>query len=98
MGVIAREKAYNHDLEAALLGGLLLDSTYLKDILEMIDASMFHNPQNSIIFSAIIALDRKESPIDCILVNNEIYKHEENITFSPSLVYEYANTCPSTKN
>lgn len=89
-------KDYNEELEQCIIGALIIDASRIKEVLALIDQNSFFDPTNNLIFSKMIALSKKELPIDPILLNNELFKTDKNHDFSR--IYVYANNTQSIKN
>jgi replicative DNA helicase len=62
----------NVDAEKSILGAVLLDDDVILKVAEVVVPSDFYNPQNSIIFEAMIHLFEKQSPIDVLTLTAEL--------------------------
>jgi replicative DNA helicase len=52
-----------------VLGGLLLDHQALDQVLEVLQVRDFYNPENRLIFSAMLRLSELAKPLDIITVS-----------------------------
>lgn len=60
------------DLEDAIIGGILVESTAFDKIEDILSTEDFYAPCNAIIFRAITQLRQKRSPIDLLTVSQEL--------------------------
>jgi replicative DNA helicase len=68
----ASTQPQNLDIEASLLGSLLIDSDAFIKIGDMIRAEDFFDAQHSRIFAAMYALHEKRSPIDILTLSEQL--------------------------
>lgn len=61
---------YNHDAEAAVLGGLLIDNNKIKKVREIISSDDFLDNKHKWIFRAIEALDKQGTPLDVLTLSD----------------------------
>ncbi|MFN8614990.1 MAG: replicative DNA helicase [Vampirovibrionales bacterium] len=66
------------EAEEAIIGGLLVDSTYLNDVVEILKPADFYHPQHQCLFEAMVYLYNKSEPIDVITVT-EVLKTWERL-------------------
>lgn len=62
------------DLEEAVLGAIMLDSTCLNGIIDMLQEEMFYKEAHQIIYAAIVGLYKDSLPVDILTVTKEIKK------------------------
>src|SRR5436853_264538 len=62
----------NLDIEASLLGSLLIDGDGFLKISDQIDANDFYDERHKIIFSAMRALHDKRSPLDILTLSEQL--------------------------
>jgi replicative DNA helicase len=75
--VKASTQPQNLDVEASLLGSLLIDSDAFLKIGDMISADDFFDAQHSRIFAAMRALHDKRSPIDILTLSEQLKNAEQ---------------------
>lgn len=90
---------HSEEAELGVLGGLMLDSGELDNVLELIDEADFYKPAHQLIFSALVSLHEKSTAIDLITVS-EILDSRGELERSGGLSYiaEVADSTPSTAN
>lgn len=62
------------DLEAQILGAILIDNDVLNEILQFLNYRHFYKKSHSIIFQAIIQLNGKNEPIDAATLKEELQR------------------------
>ena len=60
------------ELEAAILGGILIDNQALNDVIQFLDYSHFYSSKNAIIYQAMTNLEIKNEPIDANTLKDEL--------------------------
>ncbi len=60
------------DIEAAVLGAMLLDKEALAKAFEVIDAEAFYRPAHGLIFRAMVGLFERSEPVDLITLAEEL--------------------------
>jgi replicative DNA helicase len=60
------------DMEAAVLGSLMLEMDAATDVMDICRAEYFYKPENGIIFEAIYQLFNEGHPIDILTVTNKL--------------------------
>lgn len=63
------------EAEQAVLGGILLDSTVLDDVMDIVRAEDFYLPAHRLIYSSCIALTEQNAPIDLLTVRSQLKDH-----------------------
>ena len=71
-----RQLPYDHDAEAAVLGGLLIDSEALHRVLPVIKPEDFHRARNQFCFEACIAVSQRGDAVDQITVARELAQRD----------------------
>ncbi len=97
----ARLRVPPHSLEAeqAVLGGLLLDHQALDQVLEVLQVRDFYNPENRLIFSAMLRLSELAKPLDIITVSELLDQDGELHTIGGiAHLAELARHTPGTSN
>src|ERR1700758_4485594 len=86
----------NIDVEASLLGSLLIDGEAFLKISDMLRADDFFDKKHSLIFASMRTLHDKRSPID-ILTLSEQLKNESKLDLVGGAAYltELTNTVPT---
>ncbi|GHA64026.1 replicative DNA helicase [Streptomyces tendae] len=88
-----------HDLaaEQAVLGGMLLSTDAIADVVEVLDgAADFHEPHHEFVYSAILALYARTLPVDPITVTNHL--REQGLLAKvggPAAVHDLVNQVPT---
>jgi replicative DNA helicase len=94
--VKANTQPQNLDVEASLLGSLLIDSDAFIKIGDMISADDFFDVQHSKIFAAMRALHDKRSPIDILTLSEQLKSVEQlNAVGGASFLTELTNFVPT---
>lgn len=62
------------DLEEVVLGALMIDSSALNTVIDLLKEEMFYKTAHQVIFAAIISLYKKDEPIDILTVVQELKK------------------------
>ena len=94
-----RQLPYDHDAEAAVLGGLLIDGDALHRVLPLIKPEDFHTGRNQYCFAACIAVFGRREAVDQITVARELAMRDrlETVGGLPYLGQLVANT-PTSVN
>ena len=94
-----RQLPYDHDAEAAVLGGLLIDGDALHRVLPIIKPEDFHRARNQHCFAACIAVFGRQEAVDQITVARELAQRDrlETVGGLPYLGQLVANT-PTSVN
>jgi len=94
-----RQLPYDHDAEAAVLGGLLIDGDALHRVLPLIKPEDFHRARNQHCFAACIAVFGRQEAVDQITVARELAQRDrlEAVGGLPYLGQLVANT-PTSVN
>ncbi len=94
-----RQLPYDHDAEAAVLGGLLIDGDALHRVLPLIKPEDFHRARNQHCFAACIAVFGRQEAVDQITVARELAQRDrlETVGGLPYLGQLVANT-PTSVN
>ena len=71
-----RQLPYDHDAEAAVLGGLLIDGEALHRVLPVIKADDFHRARNQFCFEACVAVSQRGDGVDQITVARELQQRD----------------------
>lgn len=64
------------DLEAAVLGALLLEQNAFADVSETLSPESFYDKRNQLVFTAIRELALKQLPVDMLTVKEQLKKKE----------------------
>jgi len=60
------------ELEAKILGSILIDNLVMNDIVQLLEPKHFYRPAHGIIFQAMINLDGKKEPVDPNTLKEEL--------------------------
>ena len=66
------EPPHSIEAEQSVLGGLMLDSRHIDDVIEMLKEEDFYHPQHQAIFSAICSLHKQSQPCDAVKVHEKL--------------------------
>lgn len=86
------------EAEAAILGGLLLDSTAYDRVGDLLAANDFYRHEYRLIFSTIAALVNAGKPADVVTVAVELQRQGEGTGIDMAMLNELAQFVPSTAN
>lgn len=62
------------ELEEAILGAMLFESTVIKSIVTILKAEYFYEPKHQIVYKAIEELNKKSEKVDILTVTNKLRK------------------------
>ncbi len=65
------------EIEAAVLGAMLLEKEAIPKVLEVLDDSAFYKPAHQSIFKAMLALFERSEPVDLITLSEELRRRGE---------------------
>src|SRR5665213_3481305 len=89
----------NLDIEASLLGSLLIDSDAFLKISDMIIAEDFYDMKNSMIFKAMRTLHDKRHPIDILTLSEQLKADSRlDLVGGASYLTELTNTVPTASH
>lgn len=88
---------YNHDFEAAVVGGLLMDPELLADVRGIVSSSDFAHQAYGLAFDTMCRLADRNAPFDLIVLSDELEKIAPRGTWLQEIAMVQANT-PSTAN
>lgn len=71
-----RQLPYDHDAEAGVLGGLLIDGDALHRVASVLKPEDFHRARNQYCFAACLAVFNRQEAIDQITVARELTRQE----------------------
>lgn len=69
---MGRKKPYNHELEQAVLGALLLEREALTEVIEILKTETFDKEAHQYIFEAIRQLFERSEPVDLLTVPSQL--------------------------
>lgn len=69
-----KKRPYNHDIEQAVLGALMLEKDALTEVIEILKPESFDKESHQAIFRAIVGLFGRSEAIDLMTVANEMRK------------------------
>lgn len=88
---------FNHDFEANIIGGLLIDEESWPTVASIVRADSFHNPEFAAVFEAIQHLTNDSQPIDFVLIADLLEKTTPTGRWLQTLATLARNT-PTTAN
>lgn len=77
-----KNKHYSPDLEAAVLGAIMLENTAFSRVFDMLKAEMFYATENQKIFAAIAEMFSQNLPIDLLTVADFLVRKKGIADFS----------------
>lgn len=87
----------NPEAEKSLLGAVLIDEEILADIADKIHAADFYDPRHERVFSAMLRLYEKHSPVDLLTLTEELRKSDDlKIVGGAAYLSELTNYVPSS--
>ncbi|MDO4176259.1 MAG: replicative DNA helicase [Bacillota bacterium] len=95
------ERIPPHNLEAeqSVLGAALLSKDALYEVIEVVRADDFYDPNNKEIFSAIFELAKMNAPVDALTVSEELDKRGSlNMVGGRAYVSGLSSATPTTAN
>jgi len=72
-----RSPPYDPDAEQSVLGGMLLSKDAIADVVEVLKAEDFYQPQHQTVFNAVLDLYGRGEPADAITVSDELTRRGE---------------------
>lgn len=89
----------NLDVEASLLGSLLIDSESFIKIADSISAEDFFDPRHKAIFSAMKVLHDKRSPLDILTLSEQLRSNDQlDAVGGAHYLTELTNTVPTASH
>ncbi|MDO4833415.1 MAG: replicative DNA helicase [Bacillota bacterium] len=90
---------HNSEAEKSVLGAALLSTDALYEVMEIVRADDFYDPNNREIFSAIFELSKINSPVDALTVSEELSKRGTlNMVGGRAYVSGLSSETPTTAN
>ena len=94
-----RQLPYDHNAEAAVLGGLLIDGEALHRVLPLIKPEDFHRARHRFCFEACIALFSQQDAIDPITVARELERQDRlEQVGGPAYLGQLISSTPTSVN
>ncbi|MDQ7779947.1 MAG: replicative DNA helicase [Planctomycetota bacterium] len=63
---------HNIEAEICLLGSMILDSSVIGDVLQIVERDSFYRPQHQLIYEALVALYDRRSGVDIVVLKEEL--------------------------
>lgn len=90
---------YSVEAEQSVLGGIMLNNAVLEDFKDQLIAADFYLPQHQKIYSAILILDSRESPVDPLILSEELKNQNQlEAIGGDAYLLEIARNTPSASN
>jgi len=70
--MIIRIPPNDNDAERALLGAVMIKTTGLMDVADIVTPEMFYSEKHKIIYSAMLQLQKKHEPVDIVSLSTEL--------------------------
>jgi replicative DNA helicase len=94
-----RVPPHSADAEKSVLGSIILDKEALYEVLEILKTEDFYSDMHREIYQAIIALYRKNEPVDMLTVSEELKKRNTlEMVGGRSYIAMLSSVVPSTSN
>lgn len=74
------------EIERAVLGSLMLDSSSITDVIDILSEESFYEPPHAVIFNSIRVLFNESHPVDILTVVNQL-KREGNLDIAGGAAY-----------
>ncbi len=94
------EEPFSHEAEQAVLGAVIIDSSLLSDLIEMLTPEQFYNSQRGQIYAQMIQLFTQSQTIDIVTLINNIVENGIIANENDAKLYlaSLAETVPSLSN
>ncbi len=90
---------YNNDAEMYVLGSILLDNNIINQLVGKITAEDFHNPENAIIFKAMMTLFNDSVKVETISLTEQLVRDKvADIEHYKTYLIELLDRVPSTSS
>jgi len=89
---------HNEDVEASVLGAVLIDKDAVSVISEIISPKDFYNNINGFIFSAMLSLYEQSKPIDLVTLTNQLKKNKTLEKVDSAYLAGLIETVPTAAN
>lgn len=94
-----RTPPHNKDAEVAVLGGMLLDSEALAQVIEILDPDSFYVPAHNLIYEQIRLLFSKGQPVDILSLADALKSQDAlDKAGGTSYLLSLVNSIPTTAN
>jgi replicative DNA helicase len=94
-----RTPPHNKDAEVAVLGGMLLDSEALSQVIEILDPDSFYVPAHNLIYEQIRLLFSKGQPVDILSLADALKSQDAlDRAGGTSYLLSLVNSIPTTAN
>ena len=90
---------HNWETERSLLGGMLLDSRQIPDLLERVSAEDFARPNHRALFQLLVDLQGAQGAVDIVSLLDEVERRGESEDFGgAAYLAGLPSSCPSVDN
>jgi replicative DNA helicase len=93
-----RTLPHNEDVEASVLGAILIDKDAVSIVSEIISSKDFYNGTNGFIFSAMLSLYEQSKPIDLVTLTNQLKKNKTLEKVDSAYLAGLIETVPTAAN
>jgi len=89
---------HNEDVEASVLGAILIDKDAVSVISEIISPKDFYNNINGFIYSAMLSLYEQSKPVDLVTLTNQLKKNKTLEKVDSAYLAGLIETVPTAAN
>ncbi|MDO8686728.1 MAG: replicative DNA helicase [Candidatus Berkelbacteria bacterium] len=89
---------HNEEAEASVLGAILIDKDAITIVSELIFSTDFYNPNNAIIYDAMLTLYEDRKPIDIVTLTTLLKKKKNYDKVGETYLIDLVNSVPTSAN
>ena len=89
---------HNEEAEASVLGAILIDKDAITIVSELIFSTDFYNPNNAIIYDAMLTLYEDRKPIDIVTLTALLKKKKNYDKVGETYLIDLVNSVPTSAN
>src|SRR3989344_1802113 len=89
---------HNEEAEASVLGAILIDKDAITIVSELIFSTDFYNPNNAIIYDAMLTLYEYRKPIDIVTLTALLKKKKNYDKVGETYLIDLVNSVPTSAN
>jgi len=98
MATATKVLPHNEDVEASVLGAILIDKDAVSVISEIISPKDFYNNINGFIYSAMLSLYEQSKPVDLVTLTNQLKKNKTLEKVDSAYLAGLIETVPTAAN
>lgn len=89
---------HNDEAEQSVLGAIFIDKDAINLVSGILTSDHFYNPQNGLIYEAMLTLSEQAKPIDLLTVTDTLKKHRDYKKIDASYLAELIEQVPTAAN